>query len=159
MKYYKFILIILVIFLKTGNVLSNTNIFNVNNIEINKDIYKSKEKLVNKAFQEGFKKLIKSLLLEDDFFVQVVHPNRETILNDGLIEVEGSTVAAPMADAESDLTKTLPDTSDVRGVVDDTSRGTETEQNRVRTTIHLNPGCVVGIKRDLGLEVIPGGGR
>ena len=36
MKFYKLILIILVVFLKTGNVLSNHNIFDVNNIEIEK---------------------------------------------------------------------------------------------------------------------------
>ena len=36
MKSYKLILIILVVFFKTGNVLSNTNIFDVNNIEVEK---------------------------------------------------------------------------------------------------------------------------
>ena len=34
MKIYKSIFFILVIFLKTGNVLSSENIFNVNNIQI-----------------------------------------------------------------------------------------------------------------------------
>ena len=34
MSYYKIFLVILIIFLKTGNVLSLENIFNVNNIEI-----------------------------------------------------------------------------------------------------------------------------
>ena len=50
MKIYSFLLIILIILFKTGNVLSNNNIFNVNNVEINKEIYKNKEKLVNEAF-------------------------------------------------------------------------------------------------------------
>ena len=48
---------ILIILFKTGNVLSNNNIFNVNNIEINKDISTNKQKLANQAFQQGFKKL------------------------------------------------------------------------------------------------------
>ena len=38
MKSFKLIIIILVIFFKTGNVLSNENIFNVNNIEIKKNL-------------------------------------------------------------------------------------------------------------------------
>ena len=36
MKFYKLILAILIIFFKTGNVLSENNIFNVNNIEVEK---------------------------------------------------------------------------------------------------------------------------
>ena len=36
MKSYKLLIFILIVFLKTGNVLSNTNIFDVNNIEIEK---------------------------------------------------------------------------------------------------------------------------
>ena len=67
MKFYLFILSILIILLKTGNVLSDNNIFNVNNIEINKKSLKNKENLVNKAFTKGFKDLIKKLLLEEDF--------------------------------------------------------------------------------------------
>ena len=67
MKFYLFILSILIILLKTGNVLSDNNIFNVNNIEINKKSLKNKENLVNKAFKKGFKDLIKKLLLEEDF--------------------------------------------------------------------------------------------
>ena len=67
MKFYLFILSILIILLKTGNVLSDNNIFSVNNIEINKKSLKNKENLVNKAFKKGFKDLIKKLLLEEDF--------------------------------------------------------------------------------------------
>ena len=52
---------------KTGNVLSDNNIFNVNNIEINKEISANKEKLVNQAFKKGFKELINRLLLEEDY--------------------------------------------------------------------------------------------
>ena len=58
---------IIIILFKTGNVLSNNNIFNVNNIEINKDISTNKQKLANQAFQQGFKKLINRLLLEEDY--------------------------------------------------------------------------------------------
>ena len=67
MKNIKFILCILIILLKTGNVLSDNNIFNVNNIEIDKKISKNKEKTTNLAFQKGFKKLASRLLLEEDF--------------------------------------------------------------------------------------------
>ena len=67
MKNLIFIFYILIILFKTGNVLSNNNIFNVNNIEINKDISTNKQKLANQAFQQGFKKLINRLLLEEDY--------------------------------------------------------------------------------------------
>ena len=67
MKNLIFIFSILILLFKTGNVLSDNNIFNVNNIEINKDITKNKQKLTNLAFQEGFKELINRLLLEEDF--------------------------------------------------------------------------------------------
>ena len=49
-----FIISILIILFKTGNVLSNNNIFNVNNIEITKEISKNKEKIVNQSFQKAF---------------------------------------------------------------------------------------------------------
>jgi len=67
MKNLIFIFYILIILFKTGNVLSNNNIFNVNNVEINKDISSDKQKLANRAFQEGFKELINRLLLEEDY--------------------------------------------------------------------------------------------
>ena len=67
MKNLTYIICILIIFFKTGNVLSNNDIFNVNNIEINKEIYKNKDNLVNQAFKNGFKTLIKRLLLEKDY--------------------------------------------------------------------------------------------
>ena len=49
MKSYKLIIIILVIFVKSGNVLSNEKIFNVNNIEITKTSKMSNEFLASKA--------------------------------------------------------------------------------------------------------------
>ena len=67
MKCYVFLFSIIIILLKTGNVLSNSNIFSVNNIKINKEFSKNKEKLTNKAFKSGFDELIKRLLLEDDY--------------------------------------------------------------------------------------------
>jgi hypothetical protein len=67
MKSLIFIFCILIILFKTGNVLSNNNIFNVNNIEIGKKIYKNQEDLINQAFQKGFKELIRRLLLEEDY--------------------------------------------------------------------------------------------
>ena len=67
MKNLVFICCILIILFKTGNVLSDNNIFNVNNIEISKENSKNKEKLVNKAFQIAFDELINRLLMEEDY--------------------------------------------------------------------------------------------
>ena len=66
MKIYKSIFIILVIFLKTGNVLSSENIFNVNNIEIELGPEASFKDASNKAVQKGFEELINKILLKDD---------------------------------------------------------------------------------------------
>lgn len=66
MKSYKLILIILVVFLKTGNVLSNSNIFDVNNIEIEKKGKTPNEELANQAIKLGFKELMNKILLDDD---------------------------------------------------------------------------------------------
>ena len=67
MKNLIFISTIIIILFKTGNVLSDNNIFNVNNIEISQETSKNKEKLVNTAFQKAFKELINRLLMEDDY--------------------------------------------------------------------------------------------
>lgn len=67
MKNLIFIYSILIILFKTGNVLSDSKIFNVNNIEISKENYKNNENLVNQAFKIGFTKLIERLLLDDDY--------------------------------------------------------------------------------------------
>ena len=66
MSYYKIFIIILVIFLKTGNVLSLENIFNVNNIEITKKTDNSNEDLANKAIKKGYGKLLEKILLKKD---------------------------------------------------------------------------------------------
>ena len=67
MKNIIFLSCILIILFKTGNVLSDNNIFNVNNIEISQESSKNKEKLVNTAFQKAFKELINRLLMEEDY--------------------------------------------------------------------------------------------
>jgi hypothetical protein len=66
MKFYKSILIILIVFFKTGNVLSNDNIFNVNNIELIKKGNTTNQKLVNEAIKKGFNQLTKNILLDED---------------------------------------------------------------------------------------------
>ena len=67
MKNLIFICSILIILFKTGNVLSNNNIFNVNNIEIENVTPNSREIQVNKAFQKAFDQLINRLLLKKDY--------------------------------------------------------------------------------------------
>ena len=67
MKNIIFIASILIILFKTGNVLSNTSIFNVNNIQISKEFSQNKEKLVNQAFKKAFDELSYRLLLKEDY--------------------------------------------------------------------------------------------
>ena len=66
MKFFKSIIIILVIFLKTGNVLSNEDIFHVNNIELIKKTNISSEEMANRAIKKGFEQLKKKILLNKD---------------------------------------------------------------------------------------------
>ena len=66
MKFSKSIIIILVIFLKTGNVLSNEDIFHVNNIELIKKTNISSEEMANRAIKKGFEQLKKKILLNKD---------------------------------------------------------------------------------------------
>ena len=67
MNKLKFIITIIIILFKTGNVLSVESIFTVNNIQVNKNTFKNKEELINIAFKKGFKKLNSKILLEDDY--------------------------------------------------------------------------------------------
>jgi hypothetical protein len=67
MKNLIFIIYILIVLFQTGNVLSNSSIFNVNNVEIGKETYKNKENLVNQAFIKSYDQLISRLLLEEDY--------------------------------------------------------------------------------------------
>mgnify|MGYP006144156941 FL=1 len=66
MKFYKLILIILIVFLKTGNVLSNSSIFDVNNVEIEKKGKISNDVMANQAIKKGFYELINKILLKED---------------------------------------------------------------------------------------------
>ncbi len=66
MNSFKFILIILVIFFKTGNVLSQNKLFNVNNIEITNKSNGKIEVLAERAIKQGFEQLIQRILLDED---------------------------------------------------------------------------------------------
>ena len=66
MNLIKLIFIILIIFSKTGNVLSKDNIFNVNNIEVVKNGNLSNDALANIAIKRGYTDLIEKILLEED---------------------------------------------------------------------------------------------
>ena len=66
MKIYNLIIFIVIIFLKTGNVLSVENIFNVNNIELSKNPDISNDQLANQAIKLAFKDLKKKILLDED---------------------------------------------------------------------------------------------
>jgi len=93
MKNLIFIFSILIILFKTGNVLSDNNIFNVNNVEIGKEKSKNKQKLINEAFQKAFDELINRLLLEEDYkrvssinleqiknIVDILEPNQKLVM-------------------------------------------------------------------------------
>ena len=54
MKLFKIIILILVIFFKTGNLLSENNLFNVNNIELKKKDNDSSKQLANKAISKTY---------------------------------------------------------------------------------------------------------
>ena len=66
MKSFKLIIIILVIFLKTGNVLSDNNLFHVNNVEILYTTPINNEEKAKQAIRKGFKELTTKLLLDED---------------------------------------------------------------------------------------------
>jgi len=62
----KFI-IILIVFFKTGNLLSENYLFNVNNILVEKNNNSTNKQLSNFAIKKGFNQLAKRILLEEDF--------------------------------------------------------------------------------------------
>ena len=66
MDRYKFTFVILVIFLKTGNVLSERALFNVNNIEISGNLSKNNQFFSDEAIKKGFDELMNKLLLKKD---------------------------------------------------------------------------------------------
>ena len=57
---------ILVVFFKTGNLLSENNLFSVNNILLEKKDDITNKQLTNKAISEAFDKLINRILLKED---------------------------------------------------------------------------------------------
>jgi len=67
MNKIKLLLTIIILLLKTGNVLSVESIFNVNNIELDGKFYSNKQKSINKGFIDGFDKLIKRIALKRDY--------------------------------------------------------------------------------------------
>ena len=67
MKLFKKTAFILIIFLKTGNLLSDNNLFNVNNIELEKKGNISSKQLADKAIKQGFDLLIKRVLMKEDY--------------------------------------------------------------------------------------------
>ena len=66
MKSFKYLVFILVIFLKTGNVLSESTLFNVNNVEISANITANNQLFVNEAIKKGFNEMVNKVLLEKD---------------------------------------------------------------------------------------------
>ena len=66
MKLFTQLILILVIFLRTGNLLSDNNLFNVNNILLEKKTNTSSKQLANKAIMEAFRSLSKKILLKED---------------------------------------------------------------------------------------------
>ena len=66
MKLFLQIILILVIFFKTGNLLSDNSLFNVNNISLEKKENFSVKNLADKAIKEAFEQLTNKILLKDD---------------------------------------------------------------------------------------------
>ena len=66
MKLFLQIILILVIFFKTGNLLSDNSLFNVNNISLEKKENFSVKNLADKAIKEAFKQLTNKILLTED---------------------------------------------------------------------------------------------
>ena len=66
MKLYKQIIFILIVFLKTETLLSENNLFNVNNIQLEKKGKTSNDELTNQAIKKGFSQLIEKILLKQD---------------------------------------------------------------------------------------------
>ena len=66
MKFYKQITFILIVFLKTETLLSENNLFNVNNILLEKKEKITNNALANKAIKIGFEQLTTRILLDGD---------------------------------------------------------------------------------------------
>ena len=72
MKFNKILTLILIIFLKTGNVLSEESIFNVNNIEINNRENISIENLTKKAIKKDYPFKSNRNLIIDSFISKIL---------------------------------------------------------------------------------------
>ncbi len=66
MKFYKLIIFILIVFLKTETLFSENTLFNVNNIQIEKKDKISNAALADQAIKKGFNQLISKILLKED---------------------------------------------------------------------------------------------
>ena len=66
MKLYIQIIFILVVFFKTETLLSQNNLFNVNNIELEKKDKITNNQLADQAIKKGFNQLMSKILLRDD---------------------------------------------------------------------------------------------
>ena len=66
MKLYKQIIFILIVFFKTETLFSENDLFNVNNIKIEKRDKISNIALAGQAIEEGFYQLIEKILLKND---------------------------------------------------------------------------------------------
>ena len=66
MKLLKKIFFILVVFLKTETLFSDNELFNVNNIQLEKDSKITNNELSDRAIKKGFNQLVTKILLKDD---------------------------------------------------------------------------------------------
>ena len=66
MKSYKLIIFILVVFFKTETLFSNSNLFNVNNIQLEKKDKITNKSLADLAIKKGFIDLTQKILLNED---------------------------------------------------------------------------------------------
>ena len=66
MKLYKQIIFILIVFFKTETILSENNLFNVNNINIEKKDKETNKAIADQAIKNGFSQLITKILLKED---------------------------------------------------------------------------------------------
>ena len=66
MKLYKQLFFFLVVFFKTETLFSENNLFNVNNIELEKKDKMTNNRLADQAIKKGFNQLIARILLKED---------------------------------------------------------------------------------------------
>ena len=67
MKFYNLFIVIIIIFFKTGNVLSENTIFSVNNIIIKSGKHRNHQEFLDQAYREGFYRLIERISLRKDY--------------------------------------------------------------------------------------------